>query len=176
VGRLEIRGVEVKTRRLWFVFLYAIGTLGIYYIVWYYRVHSELQRFGSTMSNDESAELYEINALNSALAVSIGSWLIVPPFVSQWRFYRRIRLAQELGGIQEHERINHTLGFVLFLLAFFLLPFEVPYAQSHLNRLWKHIRDEEQKARQGMRRTAENQVATETAAPSSSSSASRISA
>jgi len=152
VGRLEVRGEEVKTRRLWFVFLYAIGTLGIYYIIWYYRVLSELRRFGTTLSSDKAAPLWDINALASALAISLGFWLIVPPFLSQWRFYRKIRLAEELAGIQEHERISHALGFGLFLLALILLPFEVPYAQAHLNRLWRHLRAEEQKAQTGMQR------------------------
>jgi len=154
VGRLELRGVEVKTRRLWFVFFCAIGTLGIYYWVWYYRVHSELRRFATAMPVGERIELHDIDPMQSALAVSIGSWLIVPPFVSQWRFYKRIRQAQELAGVQEHERINHALGFGLFLLAFILLPFEIAYAQHHLNRLWGRVEVEEEKAALGMRSVA----------------------
>ena len=47
-----------------------------------------------------------------------------------------IQKAQELAGIEP--KINHVLGFVLFLVALVLLPFEIPYAQGHLNRLWEH--------------------------------------
>jgi hypothetical protein len=154
VGRLELRGVEVKTRRLWFVFLFALGTLGLYYWVWYYRVHAELQGYGRTEEGVDAAELGGIDPARSALAVSIGWWLLVPPFVSQWRFYKRIRLAQGLAGVQEHERVNHALGFALFLLAFFLLPFEIAYAQLHLNRLWRRLQVEEEKAALGMRSVA----------------------
>lgn len=38
------------------------------------------------------------------------------------------------------------------MLALILLPFEVPYAQSHLNRLWKHLQAEDEKAQMGMQR------------------------
>ncbi len=154
MGRLELRGVEVKTRRLWFVFLFAVGTLGLYYWIWYYRVHAELRGYGRTEEGVDAAELCGIDPARSALAVSLGSWLIIPPFVSQWRFYKRIRLAQELAGVEEHERINHALGFALFLLAYFLLPFEIVYAQQHLNRLWRRVQVEEEEAALGMRSVA----------------------
>jgi len=154
VGRLELRGIEVKTRRLWFVFLCAVGTLGLYYWIWYYRVHAELRGYARTEEGADAAELCGIDPTRSTLAVSIGSLLIVPPFVSQWRFYKRIRLAQELAGVQEYERINHALGFVLFLVAYLLLPFEIVYAQRHLNRLWHRVRVEEEKAALGMRSVA----------------------
>lgn len=144
----------MKTRRLWLVFLYAVGTLGLYYWVWYYRVHAELRGYARTEERVDASELCGIDPARSALAVSLGSLLIVPPFVSQWRFYKRIRLAQELAGVQEHERINHGLGFALFLLAYFLLPFEIVYAQRHLNRLWRRVQVEEEKAALGMRSVA----------------------
>ena len=70
-------------------------------------------------------------------------------FVSQWRYYRRIGRAQELAGL-EH-RISHVAGFLLYLVALFLLPFEIPYAQHHLNRLWEHVEAEREKRRLGMR-------------------------
>ena len=33
---LSVRGVDVKIRNPWLVLLWAIVTLGIYYLVWYY--------------------------------------------------------------------------------------------------------------------------------------------
>jgi hypothetical protein len=44
-----------------------------------------------------------------------------------------------------------VLGFVLFLVALVLLPFEIPYAQSHLSTLWEHKAAEEEKHAQGLR-------------------------
>jgi len=67
-----------------------------------------------------------------------GALLIVPPFVSQWRYYKRIARAQELAGL-------------LYLAALFLLPFEIPYGQHHLNRLWEHVATEREKVLLGMR-------------------------
>jgi hypothetical protein len=154
VGRLELRGVEARTRRLWFVFPLAVGTLGLYYWIWYYRVNAELRGYGRTEEGVDAAELSGINPARSTLAISLGALLIVPPFVSQWRFYIRIRLAQELAAVQEHERINHALGFGLFLVAYFLLPFEIAYAQQHLNCLWRRVQVEEEKAALGMRSPA----------------------
>jgi hypothetical protein len=48
-------------------------------------------------------------------------------------------------------KINEVGGFVLFLIALVLLPFEIPYAQAHLNRLWEHESAEAEKARLGLR-------------------------
>jgi hypothetical protein len=38
-------------------------------------------------------------------------------------------------------------GLLLFIIAFFLLPFEVAYAQYHLNRLWEREVDREARHR-----------------------------
>jgi hypothetical protein len=85
----------------------------------------------------------------ATLAVSVGWLLIIPPFISQWRFYRRIRKAQDLAAVDP--KINHVLGFVLFLIALVLLPFEIPYSQGHLNRLWEHEAAEREKNELGLR-------------------------
>ncbi len=70
------------------------------------------------------------------LAISLGGLLIVPPFVSWFRTFGRIETAQEIAGVPE--RVSPGVGFVLFILALFFLPFEIVYAQRHLNRLWRH--------------------------------------
>jgi hypothetical protein len=48
-------------------------------------------------------------------------------------------------------RISHVTGFLLYIVAFFLLPFEIPYAQHHLNRLWEYVAGEREKEAMGMR-------------------------
>jgi hypothetical protein len=47
--------------------------------------------------------------------------------------------------------ISHVTGFVLFLVALFFLPFEIPYAQHHLNRLWQFRAGELENRAMGMR-------------------------
>jgi len=81
--------------------------------------------------------------------ITLGGFLIIPPFVSEWRYYKRIRKAQEATGTPNP--ISHVLGFLLYLLALILLPFETVYAQEHLNRLWRHVQSEQEKHAMGMR-------------------------
>jgi hypothetical protein len=135
---VTLHGHTVKLRRPWVCFFLALITLGIYYIYWYYVSNRDLQRDG-----------IDVDPVVSTLAITIGGLLIIPPFVSQWRFYKRIREAQR--GANLDPQINHVLGFVLFLVALVLLPFEIPYAQSHLNALWEHKAAEEEKHAQGLR-------------------------
>jgi hypothetical protein len=130
-------GVPVKIRRPWGVFFLALLTLGIYYFVWYYKTNRELRLYG------------DVNAGLSLLAITLGGFLIIPPFVSTWRYFVRIKDAQVEAGL-EHP-ISHVTGFLLYLVALFLLPFETAYAQHHLNRLWRHVLDEQEKRAAGMR-------------------------
>lgn len=144
---VNVRGREVKLRRPWACFFLSLITFGIYYLYWYYQSNRDLNRYGERL--DEPSNPLQVDAGMATLAVSLGGFLIIPPFVSQWRFYRRIRRAQQLANIDP--QINHVLGFVLFLLALVFLPFEIPYAQSHLNRLWEHEGGEAEKEALGLR-------------------------
>jgi Na+/proline symporter len=128
-------------------FVLALVTLGIYYLYWYYASNADLNEYGDQL--DEPKNPVAVSAGIALLAITVGWLLVIPPFVSQWRFYRRIRKAQELAGLDP--LINHVIGFVLFLLALILLPLEIPYAQAHLNRLWEHEAAEEEKAALGIR-------------------------
>ena len=131
-------------------FVLALVTFGIYYLYWYYASNADLNEYGERL--DEPKNPLRVSAGISLLAITVGWLLIVPPFVSQWRFYKRIRKAQELAGLDP--LINHVVGFVLFLLALILLPFEIPYAQSHLNSLWEHEAAEHEKHGLGLRGNA----------------------
>jgi hypothetical protein len=114
-------------------------TLGIYYLVWYYKTNRELRDVAGI----------DVSPGVATLAISLGTFLVIPPFVSTWRYFKRIRRAQDAAGV-DHP-ISHVTGFVLFLIALVFLPVELPYAQYHLNRLWRHHLDEETKRRSGMR-------------------------
>ena len=135
---VQVGGGSAKLRNPWAVFLLILVTLGIYYLVWCYKTNRELADYGV----GDSPGL-------SLVAITLGGFLIVPPFVSEWRFFKRIGDAQARAGM-EH-RISHVTGFVLYLIALILLPFEAVYGQYHLNRLWRHLVEEAQKAQLGMR-------------------------
>jgi hypothetical protein len=135
---VTVDGAQVKLRNPWGVFLLVIVTLGIYYLVWYYKANRELRDFGSDVSPGVAL-----------LAITLGGLIIIPPFVSEWRFFKRIGEAQQRAGL-EH-RISHVTGFLLYLIALILLPFEAVYGQHHLNRLWRHVLEESEKAQLGLR-------------------------
>ena len=115
---------KARLRRPWGVFALSIVTFGVYHLYWYYQANRELKDYG-----------VGTNPVLSLLAQFPGALLIVPPFISWWRFFGRIRAAQARAGCAE--QIDHTTGIVLYVVAFFLLPFELVYAQQHLNGLWR---------------------------------------
>jgi hypothetical protein len=136
--QLQVGRTTVKVRNPFLVFVWSLLTLGIYYLVWYYKTNRELASYG-----------FGDSPMTSVVAITIGGFLIVPPFVSEWRYFRRIAEAQARAGLDH--RISHVAGFLLYLVALFLLPFEAVYAQHHLNRLWRHLGDEARKSELGMR-------------------------
>ena len=154
--KVEVPGAgQVKVIKPWVAFLLALVTLGIYYIFWFGIRNSELNDFGLSFGGEENP--LRVSVFLAIVANTIGALLIIPPFVSQWRYYKRIGRAQELAGLDH--RISHVTGFLLYLVALFVLPFEIPYAQHHLNRLWEHVAAEREKAAAGMRGVAPTSVA-----------------
>ena len=139
---------EAKIRNLWLVLLLLVVTLGFYYLYWYYSINRELRDYG----RHEDRRL-DIDPGMSLLAITLGAFLIVPPFVSAWRTVKRVRAAERLAGIPYDDHLNHALGFVLFIVGFVLLPIEVFYVQHHLNRLWRHVLGEDERRAMGMRPT-----------------------
>jgi len=117
---------RARLRRPWGVFLLSIVTFGVYHLYWYYQANRELKDYG-----------VGDHPVLSLLAQVPGALLIIPPFVSWWRFFGRLRDAQGRAGCAE--RVDHTTGIVLYVIAFFLLPFELVYAQHHLNSLWRQV-------------------------------------
>lgn len=118
---------KARLRRPWGVFGLSIVTLGAYHLYWYYQANRELKDYG-----------FGTKPVLSLLAQFPGALLIVPPFVSWWRFFGRLREAQARAACTE--RVDHATGIVLSVIAFFLVPFELVYAQQHLNRLWRQVR------------------------------------
>lgn len=122
--RIRDTGATAKIRHPVGVFALSLVTIGIYYLVWYYKINRELRDYGIGTS-----------PLTSLLAITIGGLIIVPPFVSMWNTIGRIQEAERKAGSET--RISRGLGFILYLIAFIFLPFEIPYIQEHLNNVWK---------------------------------------
>src|SRR5680860_1041852 len=80
-------GATVKVRHPLAPLGLAIVTLGIYQLVWYYKINAELRSQGENVSPGVAL-----------LAVSLGIVLIIPPFVSLYNTAERIRRVQERAG------------------------------------------------------------------------------
>jgi hypothetical protein len=121
---LTVQGKRVKKRNPFLVFVWSIVTFGIYYFVWYYKINRELR----------DAAGIDVSPFVALVAVTIGWLVIVPPFVSWYRTFERIRSAQRAAGVTSEA--SSVLGFILYVVGVFFLPVEVIYAQDELNKVW----------------------------------------
>jgi len=126
---MKIRGTEreVKVRSPWAVALLPIITLGIYHLVWWYKINKELKACGE-------AEGYDLgqNPTNSVLALFPGGLIIIPALVTYWRGTERVQGASKIAG---REPVSGWLALILYLI----IPFAFPaYLQVSLNNVWEH--------------------------------------
>jgi len=104
---------------VWLV--WPIITLGIYSLVWWYKINRETHDFDRRI---------DVSPGVAVLAILPGAVLLVPPFVTTFRTGKRIRQAEVAAGVPNP--ISPGLG----LLLSFILSLHVIYMQSHLNELW----------------------------------------
>jgi Domain of unknown function (DUF4234) len=125
---MQIRGSQdqVKIRNPWAVALLPIITLGIYHLVWWYRINCELRDYGRAKGHDLGQ-----NPTNSLLALFPGGIIIIPALISYWRGGKRVQGAAVLGG---NEPINGWIAIILYVL---LAPGFWAYIQVSLNDLWQ---------------------------------------
>jgi Domain of unknown function (DUF4234) len=125
---MKIRGTEheVKVRNPWAVALLPIITLGIYHLVWWYRINKELKAYGEAKGYDLGQ-----NPTNSVLALFPGGLIIVPALVSYWRGTQRVQGASKVAG---REPVSGWLSIILYLL---LAPAFWAYLQVALNSVWE---------------------------------------
>jgi len=117
----SVNGVEVKERNPFGVWALTIVTLGIYYLVWYYKVNKEMrQAYG-----------IEVDPTMAVIAITLGGLIIVPPFVSTYRTGRRVEQTQFKAGVRD------TLSPVLSFILWFIFGLHVIYLQSNLNKVWE---------------------------------------
>jgi drug/metabolite transporter (DMT)-like permease len=115
-----VNGIYYKRRNPWGVFGLSIITLGIYSIVWYYKINNELKNY--EIENRPGV---------ATLATTLGVFLLVPPFVSYYKSADRILQAQKKA--QSEERIIPVLALLLIIV---VSVFALPYYQTQLNKVW----------------------------------------
>ncbi len=137
---VDTYGATVRRRDPGVVLVLSVVTLGIYNLIWYYRINRELRDFGRVYRNEYLAKE---KPWLSVLAVTLGGILIIPAIVSYWRTTARIRRAQEILG---EELTNGWVIFacyvsgMLFTLPLLVIP---SYVQSGLNLVWdRYPRDD----------------------------------
>src|SRR6187401_2785844 len=69
----------------------SIITLGIYFLVWYYKVNVEIQR----MENDQT-----MSPTRSLMAMLFGWIIIVPPFIAMYNTAKHIQQIELRDSIQ----------------------------------------------------------------------------
>jgi hypothetical protein len=125
---MNIRGTqdEVKIRSPWAVALLPIVTLGIYHLVWWYRINRELRDYGQAKGYDLGQ-----NPTNSVLALFPGGIIVIPALVSYYRGTKRVQGASRIAG---KEPVNGWISLILYLL---LAPAFWAYLQVSLNDVWR---------------------------------------
>jgi hypothetical protein len=125
---MNIRGTQdqVKIRSPWAAALLPIVTLGIYHLVWWYRINRELRDYGRAKGYDLGQ-----NPTNSVLALFPGGIIVIPALVSYWRGTKRVMGASRLA---DKEPPNGWIAIILYLL---LAPGFWAYIQVSLNEIWR---------------------------------------
>lgn len=108
---LRLRGVDIRKRNPWGIFGLTLITLGIYGLVWWYKLNRELRDYsaaaGAPLGN---------NPARSVLAFIPGFILIVPPYVSIWRTCGRLEMVKAKVEGREPQSFAST-GLLAILLS-----------------------------------------------------------
>jgi len=116
-----LTGLAMKRRNpvtVWL--LWPLLTLGIYHLVWYYKIHKEMAEFDRRRT---------IPVTGPMLVLLLLSWTIIAPLVSYYNAGDRIRNAQRAAGIPV------TCNPVIGLLLSFLVGANIIYYQVELNKI-----------------------------------------
>ncbi|MGH3931327.1 MAG: DUF4234 domain-containing protein [Pseudonocardiaceae bacterium] len=95
-------------------------TLGIYHLVWYYKIHKEMGEFDRRRN---------VPTAGPMLVLLLLSWTIVAPLVSYFNCGNRIRNAQRAAGI------NPSCSALVGLLLMFVFGLGTLYYQAELNKI-----------------------------------------
>lgn len=125
---LQIRNTQdrVKLRSPWAVALLPIITLGIYHLVWWYRINREMRDYGRAKGYDLGQ-----NPTASLLALFPGGIIIVPALISYWRGTKRVQGAARIAGKEPPSGWIALILYLLIALGFYA------YLQVSLNDVWR---------------------------------------
>jgi hypothetical protein len=112
-------GLETKdSTRVW---LLAIVTFGIYGLIWFHQTNKGLEEW--------SRGRIDYNAGSSLAALTVGAFVIVPPFIATASYMGRVRAAQEMAGLPP------TASFWGYFLRLYLFGYGYKWAQDQINEI-----------------------------------------
>jgi hypothetical protein len=117
---------KVKVRNPWAVALLPIITLGIYHLVWWYKINKEMKAYGESKGYDLGR-----NPMNSLLALFPGGIIIIPALITYWNGTKRV---QGTSALANREPVN---GWIVLVLYLFVAPAMWAYMQVSLNQVWE---------------------------------------
>jgi hypothetical protein len=123
-------GTTAKIRHPLAVIGLSLITLGIYYLFWWYFINREMADLGRANGRTDLGE----QPVWSVIAISIGSLIIIPPFVSYWRTCKRVERAQNL--VLGSNNFSPLLAFILIFIPLIGL-ISTYLIQSNLNQVWR---------------------------------------
>jgi hypothetical protein len=126
---VQIQGTQTtaKIRNIIAVAILPIITIGVYLVVWWYKINREMADLGRAKGTAELGD----NPGKSTLALFPGAFIIVPAIWTTVTTFKRIQAAQRVTG---QSPINGWIGLVLYLV---FSPAFYAYMQSGLNSVWK---------------------------------------
>jgi hypothetical protein len=123
-------GTIAKIRHPLGVIGLSLITLGIYGLFWWYFINREMADLGQANGVPELGD----NPVLSVVALSIGSLIIIPPFVTWWRTAKRVETAQ--NRVLGSNNFSPVLAFVLIFIPIVGL-ISIYLIQSNLNQVWE---------------------------------------
>jgi hypothetical protein len=123
-------GTTAKIRHPLGVIGLSLITLGIYGLFWWYFINREMADLGQANGVPELGD----NPVLSVVALSIGSLIIIPPFVTWWRTAKRVETAQ--NRVLGSNNFSPVLAFVLIFIPIVGL-ISIYLIQSNLNQVWE---------------------------------------
>lgn len=126
-----------KIRNEWGVAGLTFITLGIYGLVWWYKINREMADYGRKHGRSDLGE----NPTLSLLAIFPGFLLLLIPTI--WTIvttFQRAKRAQLLAGVQVNKQLNGVVYSLFYVAGFFLTPAGLGaliYLQDGLNKVWR---------------------------------------
>ncbi|MBJ7346962.1 MAG: DUF4234 domain-containing protein [Thermoleophilaceae bacterium] len=121
---------QAKIRSIFAPALLPIVTLGIYTLVWWYKINKEMVDLGRKRGTTELGD----NPTMSLIAYFPGAILVVPVIMTFIGTYKRAKLAQQMTGVPESNQLN---GWIFALALFVFSPVAAAYLQDGMNKTWQ---------------------------------------